>query len=264
MPPRPRLLPLALLMTLPWLRPAFGAASTELFGSPGCRAAVAVAERAGNIPAGLLGAIARVESGRRDAVTGQMEPWPWTANVEGTGYFYPTKAAAIAAVRQFQAEGAQSIDVGCMQVNLQQHPRAFPNLEVAFDPAANAAYAARFLNELHDQTGDWSRAAGMYHSATPSIGAEYQRKVMAALPEEQRRAGTTAPGAIARAWSATLGGPVGTPFGGAGGLFSVHRTISATGGATAAGGMAGRSLASYRAMPVRLALMPRAPLLIRR
>lgn len=262
--PVPRLILFGLLLILPCLRPAVSAMPVDLFGSPGCRAAVGVAERAGNIPQGLLGAIARVESGRRDATTGEMEPWPWTANVEGIGYFYPSKAAAIAAVRQFQAEGAQSIDVGCMQVNLQQHPHAFPSLEIAFDPAANAAYAARFLNELHDQTGDWGRAAAMYHSATPSIGAEYQRKVMAALPEEQRRTGMTPPGAIARAWSATLSSPGGPPFGSAGGLFSVHRTISTTGGATAAGSVTGRTLASYRAMPVRMALMPQAPLFMRR
>ena len=253
-----------LLLIPPCLRPARGAMPMDLFGNPGCRAAVSAAERAGNIPQGLLGAIARVESGRRDAITGEMEPWPWTANVEGTGYFYPSQAAAIAAVRQFQAEGAQSIDVGCMQVNLQQHPHAFASLEVAFDPAANVAYAARFLNELHEQTGDWGRATAMYHSATPSVGAEYQRKVLAALPEEQRRTGMAAPGAIARAWSATLSGPVGTPFGTAAGLFSVHRSISATGGAASAAGVAGRTLASYRAMPVRMALMPRAPLFMRR
>ncbi len=255
---------LGLLCLLPVTRPAVATMPMEMFGSPGCRAAVAVAERAGNIPQGLLGAIAQVESGRRDAATGAMEPWPWTADVEGTGYFYPTKAAAIAAVRQFQAAGAQSIDVGCMQVNLQQHPHAFPSLEVAFDPAANATYAARFLNELHEQTGNWGKAAAMYHSATPAIGAEYQRKVMAALPEEQRRAGMTAPGAIARAWSATLDGPVGMPFGAANGLFSIHRTIGASGPGPGGGGATGRTLAAYRAMPVRMALMPRASLFIRR
>jgi transglycosylase-like protein with SLT domain len=163
--------------------------------APSCRQAIAAAERANGLPAGLLGAIARVESGRRDLDTGTMEPWPWTADVEGTGAFYESKEAALAAVRRAQAQGIRSIDVGCMQVNLQQHPEAFPSLEAAFDPATNVAYAVRFLQGLHEQTGDWAKAAAMYHSATPSIGAEYERKVLAAWPDEQRIP-------VARAWAA--------------------------------------------------------------
>ena len=81
--------------------------------------------------------------------------------------------------------GVRSIDVGCGQINLMHHPDAFPSLEVAFDPQANAAYAAKFLKELFARTGDWNKAAGMYHSATPGLGDEYQRKVLAVWPEEQ-------------------------------------------------------------------------------
>ena len=113
-----------------------------------CRAAVAAAERANGIPAHLLAAISRVESGRRDPVTGDWHPWPWTANAEGQGYFYDTKAQAVAAVRDMQAHGIQSIDVGCGQVNLMDHPDAFASLDLAFDPQVNAAYAGKFLKEL--------------------------------------------------------------------------------------------------------------------
>ena len=112
------------------------------------------------IPAHLLAAISRVESGRRDPATGAVHPWPWTVNAEGQGFFYDTKAEAVAAVRAMQARGIRSIDVGCGQINLMHHPDAFPNLELAFDPQANAAYAARFLKELFAQTGDWTKATG--------------------------------------------------------------------------------------------------------
>ncbi len=103
------------------------------------------------------------------------------------------KPTAIAAVRAMQARGIQSIDVGCGQINLMHHPNAFPSLEVAFDPVANAAYAAQFLKQLFAQTGDWNKATAMYHSATPEIGAEYQQRVLAVLPEEQRLAGAAGP-----------------------------------------------------------------------
>lgn len=246
-------------------RPALAAITAELAGNGGCRAAIAAVERArglpSGLPSGLLGAIAHVESGRRDPATGQVEPWPWTANVEGQGYFYDTKAAAVAAVRRFQAQGIRSIDVGCMQVNLHHHPDAFANLEAAFDPATNVAYAARFLGDLREQSGDWAKATAMYHSATPGIGAAYQAQVFAALPEEQRAAAAQ-PSPVARAWTASLGGKPfgGNPFGTAGGVagFAARRSPGARFmpvAMTTVGGAAplGRSLAAYRTMPVMMA-----------
>ena len=145
-----------------------------------CRSAISAAEQDSSIPDHLLAAIGQVESGRRDPATGRVDPWPWTINVEGQGFFYESKADAIAAVRGLQTSGIQSIDVGCMQVNLMHHRDAFTALEQAFDPVANAQYAARFLNQLHEQTKDWQKAAALYHSATPEFAADYGRKVLAA------------------------------------------------------------------------------------
>jgi hypothetical protein len=44
--------------------------------------------------------------------------WPWTVTAHGRGQFYPSKQAAIAAVRKLKAKGVKNIDGGCMQVNL--------------------------------------------------------------------------------------------------------------------------------------------------
>jgi hypothetical protein len=64
-----------------------------------CRQGIDSAERGSGIPQHLLAAIARVESGRRHPVTGDWHPWPWTVNAEGQGFFYDSKAEAVAAVR---------------------------------------------------------------------------------------------------------------------------------------------------------------------
>jgi hypothetical protein len=159
--------------------------------SPGeqCRAAISAAERGHAIPAQLMAAIGRVESGRRDPGTGAWGAWPWTINAEGQGFYFETKAEAVAAVRTLQARGVRSIDVGCMQVNLMHHPDAFPNLDLAFEPGVNADYAARFLTQLHAAAGDWNRATANYHSSNPSEGDPYAAKVAAVWPEEQRKAG---------------------------------------------------------------------------
>ena len=118
-----------------------------------CREAVEAAEREAALPPGLLHAIARTESGRRDPATGRVEPWPWALNAAGMGMHAPSRAEAIATVAALQARGIRSIDVGCLQVNLLHHPGAFASLEEAFEPAANARYAARFLRELQGRAG---------------------------------------------------------------------------------------------------------------
>jgi hypothetical protein len=222
---------LALLLVLP------AAARAE----PGqlCRAAIAAAERAAGIPHGLLAAIGRVESGRRDPVTGALHPWPWAINAEGRGQYLPSRAAAIAEVQALQARGVRSIDVGCMQVNLRHHPDAFPNLEAAFDPATNARYAARFLTELRQARGDWPAAAGAYHSQTPELGGPYRARVMAAWAEEAAR-----PPVAARPAAPRLAGPPG------GGAFLSNGAERA---ALRPGTAEGRGLEAYRAAPVPIA-----------
>ncbi len=146
-----------------------------------CLSAIEAVQRGGTVPPGLLGAIARTESGRA-VPGGRVVPWPWTINAAGTGHFYESAEAAIAAVGAFRAAGIQSIDVGCMQVNLLHHPTAFTSLQQAFDPAANAAYAAKFLTGLRTELGNWPRAVQAYHSRTPELAVAYGRRVLGDWP----------------------------------------------------------------------------------
>jgi hypothetical protein len=220
--------------------------------SPGmmCRRAISVAARSAGVPDHLMAAIARIESGRRGA-DGVIHPWPWSINVEGVDHIYETREQVIAAVRGLQAQGVRSIDVGCMQVNLLHHPNAFANLDQAFDPASNAAYAARFLGELFQQTGNWTKATAAYHSATPERGDPYQRKVSAVLAEETATdmatlgaADPSAPGRVAGAM------PLLSPGSGA---FMLGNRSEAARIIPLAGSGQARGLDAYRAMPVRVA-----------
>jgi len=243
-----------------------------------CRAAIRAAERAEKIPDQLMAAIARVESGRREP-DGTVDPWPWSINAEGESYIYDSKAEAVAAVRALRNSGMRSIDVGCMQVNLMHHPDAFASLDEAFDPVANANYAARFLRQLHEQTGAWPTATAWYHSATPQLGAEYQRKVMAALPAERQQE-DQAPATEPRVPGGIGGGGGGGGFaGGFRGGFpgGLARGIVGVGARPAAGvaassqavpariipmsagasvgapaGVTGRGLSAYRAAPITI------------
>ncbi len=145
-----------------------------------CQTAIAVAEAKYKLPPTLLGRIAMVESGRPVPAVGRVQPWPWTIDADGQALFLDSRAAAVAWARLGLQRGVQFIDVGCMQVDLQMHPDAFKSLDEAFDPAANADYAARYLRSLYDEAhGDWNVAVGWYHSHTGDLAADYRDRVAA-------------------------------------------------------------------------------------
>ena len=155
--------------------PAFAQISDDALvqGAKLCTRNLSHYEREYGIPTHLLSAIATTESGRYHQGLKISVPWPWTINAEGKGYYFDTKEQAVSAARKLLARGVQSMDVGCMQVNLYHHPRAFGSIDKAFDPETNIAYAASFLRELYQSDGTWKKAAADYHSKTPQLGNEY-------------------------------------------------------------------------------------------
>jgi hypothetical protein len=146
-----------------------------------CRAAAQAAEQEMALPPGLLYAIGRVETGRPNLETGQVEPWSWSTNMAGISHYFASEPDAIDWTALQLALGQRSIDVGCFQINLLHHPQAFATLEEAFDPLTNARYAARFLKLLYQRTSNWQMAVAQYHSADPMRGGSYGSRVFALL-----------------------------------------------------------------------------------
>lgn len=170
--PDPQSLPLSLEIAKD--RPTTGAQ---------CVAAILEAEQKYDIPGHLLLAIGIQEAGRNGPAG--LAVWPWTVNANGEGAFFQTREDAQDWVRQKQSEGINSIDVGCMQVNLRWHGHQFASQDAAFDPKLNADYAARFLLGLYQETGAWDKAAGRYHSATEV----HQRKYLNSLGRNRQVVG---------------------------------------------------------------------------
>ncbi len=172
--------------------------------------------------------------------------------MDGQGSFYDSKAQAVAAATAMRPRVTQSIDVGCMQISLVFHPDAFASLMQAFDPQANADYGARFLVQLFEKAGSWPKAVELYHSATPELGLDYQRKVYAAWPEEQRLAGAATVPTVPPIRGAMFALPT-IP---AGPRQLTGRIIQQSPGG--AGMIApGRTLEMYRSAPVRVAWIGR-------
>ncbi|HWL58717.1 MAG TPA: hypothetical protein VNQ78_18855, partial [Paracoccus sp. (in: a-proteobacteria)] len=123
-------------------------------------AALKAAEEAG-IPPEILGALTLTETGRR--LDGVVRPWAWSANAEGEGTWFDDPESAVAFAEDRVAAGRPNIDIGCFQINYRWHGENFRSVAQMFDPLENARYAARFVRQLHDELGDWRRAAGAFH-----------------------------------------------------------------------------------------------------
>ncbi len=134
------------------------------------RAAEQAAQQMG-VPVSVLKAISLTETGRKRG--GEMRPWPWTVNMEGAGHWFETEDEARSFVYGHFKRGARSFDVGCFQINYKWHGENFASIDQMFDPLANALYAAKFLRTLHAEKGDWTGAAGAYHSRTPQFAEKY-------------------------------------------------------------------------------------------
>ncbi|MFP1645917.1 transglycosylase SLT domain-containing protein [Pontitalea aquivivens] len=149
------------------------------------------------VPVDVLLAISRTETGRKAG--GQVQPWPWTVNMEGAGHWFDTLDEARAFVFKEFKRGARSFDVGCFQINYKWHGEAFSSIDEMFEPMANALYAARFLDDLYQEMGSWPKAAGAYHSRTPEYAQRYTerfnrfRNQLAAAPLSPAGATTGAP-----------------------------------------------------------------------
>ncbi|UUX51196.1 transglycosylase SLT domain-containing protein [Nisaea acidiphila] len=168
------------------LKLAFIAAPLALLAAPAvasetsdkmCANAARHAEGEHRMPRHLLFAISLKETGRWHDDRKESYTWPWTVTSGGEGKHFPHKIAAMAEVRRLLAEGTTNIDVGCMQINLHYHGKAFDSLEDAFDPEQNAAYAARFLSELKKRHGSWREAIEHYHSGNETRGRNYRQAV---------------------------------------------------------------------------------------
>lgn len=180
-----RLMSIALIGLLPFIaREGNTQEATPIPDAELCHFHAAKVERQHAIPMHMLRALTTHESGKWDKKLKEKVAWPWTIHARGRGYHFETKEEAIQKVKSLNKRGIKSIDVGCMQVNLYFHAKAFKSLEDAFDPKKNLEYAVLYLGKHYERYGSWTRAVARYHSGKSTKGKRYLNKVMTVWKED--------------------------------------------------------------------------------
>jgi hypothetical protein len=164
----------ALALCAALVAPAAPATAEEDADAALCERAILNGARRGGVPPEVLHAVALTETGRKSG--GRVRPYPWAINREGEGHWFKSREEALAFAEDSLRQGRKSFDVGCVQINYRWHGHAFPTLDDMFDPEWTATYAAQFLRTLYEERGDWSAAAGAYHSLTPDKSAIYRER----------------------------------------------------------------------------------------
>lgn len=178
---------LSLVPTLALALVLAGAARAGTTSAPEalCDAAARTVARETGVPLAVLRAITRTETGRGRG--GTLQPWPWTVNMQGAGHWFDSRAEALAYATRRYGEGARSFDIGCFQINYRWHGQHFASIDAMFDPVTNGRYAASFLQDLFDELGDWTLAAGAFHSRNETHAAGYRQRfaeIRASLPAD--------------------------------------------------------------------------------
>ena len=142
-----------------------------------CLNAIKLFERKYDIPKNFLYLISLVESGKYDKNSKRLQPWPWTANINGESRFFSTKNELIKALKIHIANGKENIDIGCNQINYKYHKHNFSNIEQMVSPYHNVGYSAYYLSSNYQKTNNWQDAIAMYHSKNPLHSSKYIRKI---------------------------------------------------------------------------------------
>lgn len=121
-----------------------------------------IAKQCGSNPKALY-AIALTES--ETALTnGKSSVWPHSINWQGKTFLFQTRKEMYFFAEDLISKGYRSFDVGMMQVNWRWHSHRVNSLWELTDIKTNIRVACDILVEGYKAKGDWTLAAGFYHS----------------------------------------------------------------------------------------------------
>lgn len=141
------------------------------FTKQDCKMLISQQEQQYKIPAGLLAAIASIES----------EFSPYAVNCNGASKKFTNLSDAKLYVTSLRDLGFVDINIGALQINYGYHNKRFKNAVAILDPYQNISYAAKYLASLKAKYGSWVKAVKFYHSPDHKCQEVYMTKVLNSL-----------------------------------------------------------------------------------
>jgi hypothetical protein len=112
----------------------------------------------------------------------EVQPWPWTLNINGVGHYYQTMKDAVIAAKNAHREGARRLGVGFGQVEWVYHSERFNgSFENALNPKQNVKVVCEILVEAwrSPKVNTWEDAIAYYHRPVlDKIARSYAEKVL--------------------------------------------------------------------------------------
>lgn len=154
--------------------------ATSALAQDTCATHAVDAEQKLNIPAGMLLAVALVESGTDGT------PNPYAISSGGRAIVARNGQEALRRLRDRSGKLLANAYVGCMQLSVAVHRTSFQPVERIIDPRENVWYAGRLLVRLHGEEGSWKAALARYNGTTTRRAQAYVCKVWQHLTELDR------------------------------------------------------------------------------
>jgi hypothetical protein len=134
----------------------------------------------GKVPSEIVKLVVTHES--KTYYNDRAQPWPWTLNIEGVGYYYKSKDSAVVAAKKAIANGVKKLGIGLGQIEWRFHGQRFGwDVERALNPVNNIKSVCAVLQEGMDtdRVKNWADAIAYYHRPKlDKIGREYASKVL--------------------------------------------------------------------------------------
>lgn len=112
----------------------------------------------------------------------EVQPWPWTLNINGVGHYYPTMNDALIAAESAHKSGARRLGVGFGQVEWVYHSGRFGgSFANALNPKQNIKVVCEILMEAwrSPKVKNWEDAIAYYHRPVMDrIARSYAEKVL--------------------------------------------------------------------------------------
>mgnify|MGYP001801288282 CR=1 FL=1 len=153
---------------------AYASTDIEIYESNKCSSLFTIYEQKYGIPKNLMYSMSLYMNHKDHSKCHLTITWPWTININGNYQFFENKKEAVNFVRQKIQNPNNQINVGCMQINVQNNINKFKSIEELLSPKKNIEFTANFLKNNYSIMNNWYQVAEDFYKGTTTLPNNYQ------------------------------------------------------------------------------------------